>query len=101
MGNYIITVMKPSLNYHACEVYLCPIACLYRIRSMYLRKKSTIPANSLGILANSRHIIILNLLARPSYNLQNDLVQCVGSKDVDVIARVGPASRQCYLWVMR
>ena len=67
---------------------------------MYLLRESTIPANSLGILADSRHITVLNLLARPGHNLQNDLVQRVGSKDIDVIAGVGPASRQGYLWVM-
>ena len=60
----------------------------------------TIPTNSLGILADSRHILVLNLLACPSHNLQKDLVHRVGSKDIDVIASVGPASRQGYLWVM-
>ena len=44
--------------------------------------------------------MVLNLLARPSHNLQNDLVQCIRSKDVDVIAGVGSASRQGYLRVM-
>jgi hypothetical protein len=44
--------------------------------------------------------MVLDLLARPGHNLQNDLVQRVGSKDIDVIAGVGPASRQGYLWVM-
>ena len=59
-----------------------------------------IPANSLGILADLRHIIVLDLPARTGHNLQNDLVQRVGSKDIDVIAGVGPASRQGYLRVM-
>jgi len=67
---------------------------------MYLRRELTIPTNFLSILADSRHIMVLNLLARPGHNLQNDLVQRVGSKDIDVIAGVGPASRQGYLWVM-
>ena len=55
-------------------------------------RASTIPANSLRILANSRHIVISDLLARPGRYLQNNLVQRVGSKDVDVITGVSPAS---------
>jgi len=38
---------------------------------------STIPSNSLGILADSRDVVVLNLITRPSRHFEDDLVQRV------------------------
>jgi hypothetical protein len=57
--------------------------------------------NSLRVLADPRDVVVTNFSTRTGRNLQNDLVQRVRPKNVDVIAGVGAASGQCDFWPMR
>ena len=52
-----------------------------------------VPIYLVSVLSYARYNALFNFVADASCNFENDLVQSCGSKNVDVVARIGTTAR--------